>query len=773
MNFDSIPAEMRAFKQWICWKYVSQGGPKPTKVPYNPISGNFASVSQLDTWVSYENACLFSSGYDGIGFVLSHFDPYLFIDLDESFDEEEQALQMEIFEKFDTYSERSPSGKGLHLIAKAELIRGLRVGSIELYSSDRYMTMTGDVYADRPIESRQELATSLFDRLNTRRFAPVKSDGLAQSQDDLAVWQQACYAANGEKFQDLWAGRFDSYYRKPDGSGDQSKADFALVNILSFYSQNKEQIRRLFLQSSLGKRAKASRNGYLESMIDRSFDRALPEIDFSEIKRQSDLLRFSEKVEVEVDSEQVRVKEIEELTKEKSALRPTSIDDGEFSIPPGVTGLLAKFLYDQSFKAVPEIAISGAIAYMAGLCGKAYNCSNSGLNMYILLLAGTGRGKESIAGGLSKITMALSPHIHFMRDIIGPGQIASGQALLKYIGDHPTGSFLSIFGEFGITLKNLADSRNANDLNLQKVILDLFSKSGMTDSLNPSVYADSLKNVKQVKSPAFSFIGESIPDRFYTSISENMILTGLLPRLTVVEYLGLRPKSNHDHAFVVPPKALLEQMANVATQVEKLHAFRQVIHVDFSSEANELHLKLDVKVDHVINTSTNSIVAELWNRVHLRTVRLAALLAVGINPYVPIIDAECWRWAERFIVSGTENLVMRFEAGLIGDVATEDSQLRFVRQLCKNYLALTLTECKQSNIRADLISKKIITHSYIQLNASKQRCFREDCVGPSAAIKKAIQTMLDSGYLIEIPKAQVQREANSSSKAYYISVSPF
>jgi len=70
---------------------------------------------------------------------------YSFIDLDESLDQATLNRQIKIHSEFDSYSEVSPGGKGLHIIVKGSVPSGRRRSSIEIYSSQRYATMTGQV----------------------------------------------------------------------------------------------------------------------------------------------------------------------------------------------------------------------------------------------------------------------------------------------------------------------------------------------------------------------------------------------------------------------------------------------------------------------------------------------------------------------------------------------------------------------------------------------------------------------------------------------------
>lgn len=52
-----IPRELQQRKQWICWKYEQiPGRSKPTKVPYDPVSGYKAKSTDRTTWTDFDTA---------------------------------------------------------------------------------------------------------------------------------------------------------------------------------------------------------------------------------------------------------------------------------------------------------------------------------------------------------------------------------------------------------------------------------------------------------------------------------------------------------------------------------------------------------------------------------------------------------------------------------------------------------------------------------------------------------------------------------------------
>ena len=84
----SIPQELHAYTQWVCWKYVDRGpDKKPDKRPLNPRNLHNAGVHWSNTWSTFNHAYSVylahaETGVNGIGFVLTSDDPFVAVDLD-------------------------------------------------------------------------------------------------------------------------------------------------------------------------------------------------------------------------------------------------------------------------------------------------------------------------------------------------------------------------------------------------------------------------------------------------------------------------------------------------------------------------------------------------------------------------------------------------------------------------------------------------------------------------------------------------------------------
>lgn len=134
--------ELAAIPQWVA--HTS------SKVPMGAKGA--ASSSDSRTWMTLEDAKMVraQNGLAGVGFVMSHADAFVGVDLDNAVDEQGfvKPWADEIVRELCSYTEVSPSGRGLHIWVKGRLPPGPRRiklgdGLLEVYDSGRYFTVTG------------------------------------------------------------------------------------------------------------------------------------------------------------------------------------------------------------------------------------------------------------------------------------------------------------------------------------------------------------------------------------------------------------------------------------------------------------------------------------------------------------------------------------------------------------------------------------------------------------------------------------------------------
>lgn len=256
----NVPAELRALPQWVCYD--------ETKRPIDPHSGRFASVNDPATWAAFDiavAACTDGRGI-GVGFVFTEHDPYMGIDLDVAEGAEPSQGQQRIFATFTTYAERSPSGRGLHIIGKGIVpgggIRNSKLG-VEAYSSGRYFTFTGNVERQAPITDCQNLLDALCAELRSRtaaEAADIADPSPAPGISDEAVREFICGS--------------DANRRHYEGEvSDWSASYFALICAACLISSDEAQVRRVVLASPLVQRTPSKDGETLIQKAERLWER--------------------------------------------------------------------------------------------------------------------------------------------------------------------------------------------------------------------------------------------------------------------------------------------------------------------------------------------------------------------------------------------------------------------------------------------------------------------------------------------------------------------
>ncbi len=443
--------------------------------------------------------------------------------------------------------------------------------------------------------------------------------------------------------------------------------------------------------------------------------------------------------------------------------------------PPGIIGEIAEFIYNQAPYPFIESAVAGAIAYFAGIVGRAYNVNGMGLNHYILLIAPTGTGKDAARTGIDKLNSAVQWYLFRTATIRkGPGFPASAPGLHKALaGNTKTPArmcCLSVFGEIGYDLKRICDPKaNVNDRGIRKLILNLYTSSGGNKSLGDLAYSNAEDNVRELVAPAWSFIGDSTPSVFYEAITEESIADGFLTRLSLIEYTGNKPDKNEcdDLSTVLPHSSLIERLSwlvqHVHTSEDTADSTKQYdwTNVPFDEEAQKLNDEIEQVASYNIdkfNKSTEPYLSELWTRFREKTMRTAALLAVGVNPVSPVITPVEYLWAERFVRHGHDALMARFRSGRTGETNYDLEQYKLLKDLLTKYVMdvadtpWTPDFEKKYGLLPDMCKSgiPIVTYRYILPLLHKRAAFKNAHNGPSLALKNAIGEFVKAGDLIPL-----------------------
>lgn len=757
MLLNNIPLSMREYRQWVGFLNTPNAG----KVPYNMLTGKPASVINANDWTDFDTAVkLYQPHYNGIGFVLTKNDPFTIIDLDQSDDPEVVSQQQEIASKFDTYSERSISKKGLHIIAVGSIPQGRRSTSlkVEMYSDNRYMIMTGDVFDDKPIAHQQSAISELYERLGSDRVIVTDVNKVSEPaiHSDQEVINMA-WNANGDaaiKFRRAWNGEIQFY------ENDNSAAEQVLANYLVFYSRNFDQARRLFLQAPQTQRPKCQdprvHPTYVDGTITKGFDRIARQIQINDSFFNGEIV-----------NDTVAPQPVEsELAKET---------DCKITRPPGLLGDIADYIYDQANRAVPEIAYAGAIGILSGFVGRFYNVDGLGLNHYMMLIAKTGRGKDAIETGANKIVKGLKDErgIQWVDEFLGPSDFASGPAVNTSLKISMSKCFVSIADEFASTLLRISDQNAySSDRTFLDMLIKLYSRCGDGQIYRPKQYSEAGKGGEDILSPGISIMGNGQPKVYYRSITESHVYRGLIPRFITVHYSGLRLSENEGHETKRPPARLLDQFSTILTVVHNyLSGQSPVKPVEWSSEARQLRNEYNLKYDKLINDNegddSTDVIANLYTRADMKVKKLAALVAVGINPHNPLITPDCVEWAANLIELDITTIIEKLGAGETGHDVDEFGHATAMRECLTTWFTTPVDQlrskkwCKigDRETQTKLYKSAACNKAYFLNKWSRKAAFKKQGYkGPMDIMNAALRLMISNGELIELPPDQANEK---------------
>lgn len=255
----NIPEELKERAQWVV--------ADKNKTPYQ-CNGRKASPTDPSTWTDFNTACAYAKQHHfNIGYVLSANDPFTCIDLDIKTDTPQEQFDRasSIIKTFNSYTEYSQSGKGFHIWVYGNIGKGLRRDNVEIYSQERFIVCTGNTLKSEPIKYKKDILDNMVSQLQDEKekFEPLPDRPEIETDD--SIMEKAWNAGNKEKFQALWFADLDN---DSEAIGlDHSQADLSLIQMLAFYTNNNDQLIRLWHKSNLGKRKKAKREDYIESTI--------------------------------------------------------------------------------------------------------------------------------------------------------------------------------------------------------------------------------------------------------------------------------------------------------------------------------------------------------------------------------------------------------------------------------------------------------------------------------------------------------------------------
>lgn len=195
---DVVPDELASRPQWLLWRFEPGETPekKPRKMPYyasgrrrHDVQGSEADRQQLVTFEVALVKCASDGRMDGVGFAFLPGDGLIGIDLDGMIDPATGEVSQRcasIVAACASYTELSPSGKGVHIFCRGETetFKSNAIG-VEVFCGRQYFTFTGRRWPGSEHNPVGEIGEETLARLRaTVRAARAASSAALSSPGD-------------------------------------------------------------------------------------------------------------------------------------------------------------------------------------------------------------------------------------------------------------------------------------------------------------------------------------------------------------------------------------------------------------------------------------------------------------------------------------------------------------------------------------------------------------------------------------------------------------
>ncbi|AIZ45151.1 hypothetical protein QR90_08620 [Deinococcus radiopugnans] len=256
-----LPDVLRPLRAYLPYELRRRASGRWGKVPSRWAGQRLYPVNPLDRQhhLTFTDALgLLRAGQcAGIGVVLGpHLTlgglPVVGIDLDDVVvDGRPLSAALDVLNPFPSYTERSVSGQGLHVLVAGQLpptVRRGAVGTVDVELIDcGFLAITGDRLPGTPadVAPHPEALLALHRQLVHPTPPASRALPVAIDLDDEAVLRRARNARNGGRFGALYDGDLSAH------DFDPSRADLALLAHLRWYTRDPDQLRRLWARSAL------------------------------------------------------------------------------------------------------------------------------------------------------------------------------------------------------------------------------------------------------------------------------------------------------------------------------------------------------------------------------------------------------------------------------------------------------------------------------------------------------------------------------------------
>jgi hypothetical protein len=356
----------------------------------------------------------------------------------------------------------------------------------------------------------------------------------------------------------------------------------------------------------------------------------------------------------------------------QSKLPPHMANPFDLDAPGGMVSKLARWIYATSPSPIAEFSIMSAVVLHAALYGRKYVTPDGlGLNIYVVLVAGSGFGKDRPLKAMKQVATTV-----YHGRLIGPNDVSSDSAI-EYVLRHQPCLVLPL-DEFGMVLGASGKMADPYARARRKSLLELFSSS-TGDWVAKVRAADAGKKDKPPKPPilcpTLSILGATTPSTFYAGLEGDAFSSGLMARLLVISVEKLPTLQGID-GLPEMPETLVADLKQALALVPSGGVLAEVLKTDSTMKPRLIAAGwadggVKDRLMQVRYWARDIGIADerrgqIVNRAGDYTSKLATIRAISRDPSNPLVNVEDTEWAFGIVrnsISIIEDGAERFMSG--------------------------------------------------------------------------------------------------------------
>lgn len=347
---------------------------------------------------------------------------------------------------------------------------------------------------------------------------------------------------------------------------------------------------------------------------------------------------------------------------------PTRAELEALCHPPGLVGELMDWIDGSARQPCRALALGPALTFMAALAGR-HNEGPTSLrpNLYTVALAKSGFGKDHARKCIDRLATTAG-----LDRFIGPEDFPSDSGLRDAVDQKP--SSVCLVDEFGGLIAKIMDRKAGQHLaGVRHMLLKLYTSSDGT--YRGAAYAQ--RSATPIFNPCLSIYGTTTPHDFWPSLSSKGVGDGFLPRFLVLNIEGDPLKAIEPVGSRQPPAGVVERCRALSTphggDLAGLNGPVEALKAQWGVGAKAVY---DHAVEECMRRAAGKSESDvLWTRTMEQALKLAHIVALGVNPTRPVVTKEHMCWGVDLAVLSTRIFVSELNDRL----ANNDRQAEYLQ----------------------------------------------------------------------------------------------